>query len=381
MLQQHGLAAVAFPDALLITTESESSRFARQTPWLDAIGEALAWGSDRTDRFQTVELWRGETSPRSAAAGDDGNGRNDPLPGRITWRFSASGWPGDDAFVHLADGPRRMLTGWIIAGLLVMGWLGASGHVAGRQLVLPASVAAICVLLDRSLPARYAAATAGGFVGSLAILIAELARRARRAAQPPRAAVRGESSLLRGVSRSAAMPALVLVLVGASTPLGASTSGPDAPIVALFPYEGAFDPARRPDRVILRLEDFHRLTRRRTGEVTATTTTVTAISATHRVARRDEREILLETELELVARGRAPFAWSVPVSAARDISARMDGLAVPIAVEPGGTLAKVVIPSAGVHRLRIRRVASAPAEEAGAEMLSLPVNAVPTARH
>ena len=193
MLQQHGLAVVAFPDALLITTEAESSRFNRQGPWLDSIAEVLAWGSDRTDRFQSVDRWRGETSPRGASAADEGNERTRRLPGRLVWRFSAPDWPEADAFVHLEDGHRRLLMGWVIAGVLVMAWLGAARLGPASRLLLPVAVAAACVLLERILPSRYGAATAGGFVAALAILIGELAqefeRRPSRSERPSAARV------------------------------------------------------------------------------------------------------------------------------------------------------------------------------------------------
>ena len=149
--------------------------------------------------------------------------------------------------------------------------------------------------------------------------------------------------------------------------------------MALLPYEGTFDPAKPPDRVIVRLEDFRRLLRQ-AGDAPAAPASVTAVVAEHRVARRSEQDILVETDLELLARGRGPFAWNVPVSSSRDIMATMDGQAVPVAVDPRGELATVVIPGAGTHRLRIRRFATAGIDEAGAEVLSLPVNAMPTAR-
>ncbi len=355
LLQQHGLAILEMNEALLITTEAEAPRFADRGAWLDAIGEALAWGSDRTDRFQAVEHWRGETSPRATAA-EERNERSKPMPGRMIWRFSAPTWPAADALVHLADGRRRMLTGWIVAVALAMAWLGALRRGFGSRLFLPALVAVACMLLDRILPARFGAATAGGFVAALAILIAELARRTRRAPEPPRAAARAESSSIRNAARPAIVPVLILAIAGAWASLRAATPAGDDPIVALFPYEGTFDPTSPPDRVILRLEDFRRLVGQ--GAVVPTPRpTVTAVSAEHRVARRSAQEILVETEIELMARGRGPFAWSVPVASARDISATMDGQAVPVAVEPGGALAKVVLPGAGTHRLRIRRFA------------------------
>jgi hypothetical protein len=372
LLRQHGLALVPFADALLITTDSERPRFERRGPWLAAIAESLAWGSDRTDRFQTVDRWRGEVGPRSGAGADEAAERNRPLPGRLMRRFSASGWPGADASIRLVDARHRAMMGWLLAGSLLMAWLAWPGRASGRRLVLPALVAAACVLLDGILPARLVGLTAGGFTGALAVLIVELARRSRRAPAP--AVVRSESSLVRAALGTAS----VLVAALALDSSRAVPAGDEPPIVALFPYEGTFDPARPADRVILRLEDDRRLSRR-AADVEPPRSSVTAISAAHRVARRSEQEILVETEIELAARGPGPFAWRVPVSSARDISATMGGQPVPISVEPGGERAAVVLPKAGNYLLRLRRSAGTRTDEAGAQVLSLPVNAAPMA--
>jgi hypothetical protein len=252
------------------------------------------------------------------------------------------------------------------------------GRASARRLVVPALVAAACILFDRVLPGRSGALTAGGFAGSLAILIAELARRSRREPSAAPAAVRTESTSIRRAARAAAGPASLLLAALALNSSRAAPAGDDAPIVALFPYEGTFDPARPPDRAILRLEDFRRLTRA-AADLDPPRSSVTAISAAHRVARRSEWEILVETEIELAARGPGPFAWRVPVSSARDISATLGGEPVPIAVEPGGGRAAVALPKAGNYLLRVRRWAAARADDAGAQVLNLPVNPAPMA--
>ena len=379
ILQQQGLAVVPFPDALLVTTETELPRFERPGPWLDAIAEALAWGSDRGDRFQSVGRWRGETTPRAVSAADQSARGTRPLPGREIRRFSASNWPEAEAFVHLVDARRQVLIGWIVAGLLAVAWLSTCGRASGRLLSLPALVAAASVLLEGILPARYDALTAGGFAGSIAILIAGLARRTRReaASSPPPA--RTESSLIRGAARAATGSAMLIAVAVAMETLQAAPAGPDAPIVALFPYEGAFDPEQPPDRVLLRLEDFRRLDRR-AGDAAAADSTVTAVAAGHRVSRKDGSEILVETEIELAARGPGPFAWRIPVTSSREISATLGGQAVPIAVEPGGDRATIALPKAGNYLLSLRRWTAARIEGPGVEVLVLPVNATPSAR-
>ncbi len=88
----------------------------------------------------------------------------------------------------------------------------------------------------------------------------------------------------------------------------------------------------------------------------------------------------MESRFELVARGRAPFSWEFPVAFARDIAATLDGASCPIAIEPGGSRARVAIPAAGSHVLGLRRSIAASADESGSEAIALPINPMPTAR-
>ena len=72
----------------------------RRTDWLRAIGEALLWGSDRSDRFQTAARWCGEDHSQGRSPG----GSAEPLralPGWSTWRFTVANWPGEASRVEL----------------------------------------------------------------------------------------------------------------------------------------------------------------------------------------------------------------------------------------------------------------------------------------
>src|SRR5262249_8612392 len=153
----------------------------------------------------------------------------------------------------------------------------------------------------------------------------ELARRTRRSSAPSPATIRTESSLIRAATGSTSL--LVLALVIGS--LRAAPAGADAPIVALFPYEGAYGPARPPDRAILPLDDSHRLPRRAADDP-APASMVIAVASGHRVSRKGAQDILVETEIELAARGPGPFVWRIPVSSSREISATIGGEPVPI---------------------------------------------------
>ena len=105
-LQQYGLTLLRLDSALVITSQGEAARSDQTDNWLRAIGEALLWGSDRSDRFQTAARWRGEITPRDAPVG----GSAEPLralPGWSTWRFTGASWPGEAGRVELRDGSAR----------------------------------------------------------------------------------------------------------------------------------------------------------------------------------------------------------------------------------------------------------------------------------
>jgi hypothetical protein len=379
-LQQNGLAMVPFPDAHLITTAAEAASRAQPAQEAGSIAETLAWGSDRTDRFQTPDRWRGEASPRTAAtAGDEAAERLKLPPGRTIWRFSGASWPGGDSYVHLVDIRGRIVMAWIVVVLLATAWLAARSRLAHGWPIILAVFAVACAFLGPALPERYACMTAAGFAVALALLIVELARRTHRVTQPDQADVRSESSIQRRVGRSAIGASLVLLLAGAIHTLRAAPPEGESPILALFPYDGAFDPKRPVDRVILRLGDFDRLCRLAANDPTPPPT-VTAVSAVHRIARVSAQDIIVESQIELAAHGRGPCSWEVPISFSREIGATLDGESCPVAILPGGSQAKVVIPEAGSHVLRLRRLVAATVDEGGFDELSLPINAMPTAR-
>ena len=62
-LQQYGLAW-SVDSLLLVTALAEASRFDRAARWFPAIWEVMLWGSDRSDRFQSVARWRGGAHAR-----------------------------------------------------------------------------------------------------------------------------------------------------------------------------------------------------------------------------------------------------------------------------------------------------------------------------
>ncbi len=151
-------------------------------------------------------------------------------------------------------------------------------------------------------------------------------------------------------------------------------------MLVLFPYdEDRFDPERPPKTAIIRLVDFERLSRLAEVGAPGQQSWVRAVSAVHHILRKGAREAVVETELGLVASGRSPWVWRLPVSGARDIEATLDGGKAPILIMPGGQVGELAIPSAGRHVLAVRR-SFAIVSEAGVESLSFPVNPIAVAR-
>ncbi len=375
LLAAHGLAAIRFDGALLVTTEAERPRFAIRSTWAGSIAEAVAWGADQTDRFQSVERWRGEVSPRVSATSEPASTALRSTAGHHPGRFSSSGWPAVGSSVRLVDRRRRVVIGWMVAGLVAIAGTAWSRRSKWGGLLAPALVVGAVLAIELAIPSRFRSITAGALVGAFAVLIVAIAGRCRWPSMAIRAPSRAESSMIRAGAGSSVV---VLLAIAALAPRPA-TARDDPPIVALFPYEGTYDPAKAPDRVVLRLDDYRRLTWR--SPVVEVKAGVIALASGHRVTRKRAGEILVETEIELAARGGpGPFAWLVPVASAREITAMMGGEPVPIAVEPGGATARIILPGPGNYLLSLRRWASARLDESGAEVLSLPINATPTAR-
>ncbi len=380
-LKQYGLALAPFENVLVITTEAELSRPEKPDRWAEQIREALVWGSSRSDRFQSVARWRGEVSPRIASViGEETAERIKVPPGWSAWSFAGPAWPGSDSYVRLVNLETRIVTGWIIAAACILAWVSYRRRLAFlRYPVLTASMI-LCLFGGWLLPSRYANYSAAVYTAGFAILIWELGRDCLRWVGPGRAARRPESGFIRRARGAAVSVSLVALLINNVAPIqAAAPADRETAILALFPYDGPFDASRSVTDVILRLADFTRLKRMAESELPEVNSSVRAIGTIHRVIWKSPLEVVVDSEIELVAVGRAPFVWRLPVSQARDIQTVVDGKRIPVAIETGGTVGKVEILEAGKHLLQVRR-STVPANEDGNYHLVLPVNAIPFAR-
>ncbi len=113
-LQQYGLTLLRFDTALVATSQFEAVHSDQSAHWQSSIGEALLWGSDRFDRFQTVARWRGEITPWDEAAARSTDSLR-AFPGWSTWRFTSATWPDPATSVELGDDFSAIVAGWAIA--------------------------------------------------------------------------------------------------------------------------------------------------------------------------------------------------------------------------------------------------------------------------
>ena len=251
-LKQYGLALVPYPDVFVITTLAELPRLLARDRWGERIAEALVWGSDRTDRFQTIPRWRREPSPKvvSASGEESAVGIKVP-PGWSARRFERHSWPNDDSFVHLIEISSRMMTGWIIVGSCLLAWSWCGRRLARRRFMVLASVLAVCLFGGWLLPSRYASYGAAPLPGR-----SWLARDRARPRFPATPRGRSRTSAVgkytgtlhgrRDRERGGAIFLLDRMTV-------VQAAGEDRAILALFPYQGQFDPTRPAEDVILRL--------------------------------------------------------------------------------------------------------------------------------
>jgi hypothetical protein len=151
------------------------------------------------------------------------------------------------------------------------------------------------------------------------------------------------------------------------------------PIIALIPFEGAFEPSKHGDRVILRLKDFQRLEELARSPEGPEVNPIRATSVVHRVLRTGRQEALIETEYELLVQGGQSATLDVPVAGTHQISATLDGAETPILIRPDGLQASIAIDREGTHQLTVKRYVTLQ-REATVSRLLLPVDRFPSAR-
>jgi hypothetical protein len=376
-LKAMGLRVVAVSGIVVITGQKDAQDHPIDEFRADVDGDAVplhqavAWGSDRTDRFQSVTRWRGEATPKVSILGE--STESEPVrDGWRAWRLTASGWPGPDAAVELVDSNRRGIQAWAVGLAVVLAGVVArrlSPGVRAPGLVLLAAATTVGLAIT---PAAFAPWFQGALGGVLCVAFIWLGRSIpgrifwpSHVIQPP--------STVRRINPGVATVLLAAVVTAAlASRLAARTATAEhegrEPVIALYPYDGPPDPDRRPDRVLLRREDAERLEGLAASARAPSSPVVHILAAAHRVYRQGQTDLGVESDY-LLSDNPVPAApgvrtsWTFPVEDSSDITATLDGRPVPVQIQPLGRTASVVLDdSPGAerrteHRLKLRRTA------------------------
>ena len=349
-LEAVGLTMIPIGNVWLVTTRrgADSSDTTRLTDpaFEPAIHQAVVWGGDVTDRFQSITRWRDEPTPRSSV---DSLGDSPTLKGRNARRFVVSGWPEQGLEVQIMDRLSQARWGWVVAFAVVATGLAAKRVSAPIRTATTIALVGLGWLATLHVPPHFSGATAGLIGGALgyaflslgalipSTLPIHLPRRLRRS--------RGSSSRIRRLSPSRVIAPILIAIAATSCVLGQSPIADSGPIVAVFPYDGNPDLSRPPERVLLRLSDYRGLIALADQIHAKPPARLLATSAVHRVAwpKSGGRVVSVETDLGLVGEGEGRARWSFPVENVREITATLDGQPTPVRVEPGGRTGSVQV--------------------------------------
>ncbi len=355
------LEAVPVGPAILITTTEGATEPARagsmgRGRWLDRVRRAVAEGTDGSDRFQSADRWRGETTPRAPQAGE-GPDRTRAGAGWQVSRFTSTGWPDGSGRLVVADRAAGKVRGWLLTLLIVVvAGLAGDRPWRGRGIGLAMTLAIAATGFSATWPEP--SATAQGLLRGALGALGFWSLRATWLGRRPVGWGTFVSRLPGWRSRSVPGALLALVAgIGLAGPGLAEGPGADRPILALFPEPDGSAASPASPRVLMRLEDHDRLVA--LGEATRPTPgdRALAISAQHRIDRegRDMATVVSRYQVEVAGGGDGPAAWAMPMGRSLDLSATVDDRPVPLAIDVAAGLASVSLPGPGPHSVEFRR--------------------------
>jgi hypothetical protein len=373
ILQQLGLTSVAVGRTILITDRTVMVRAQDLNQWEHRLEDAAALGSDDSGRFQSVALWREESTPRSPGSSIDSI-----LENRPRFRFSAVGWPDHEDEVVLID--RTFIRRWAYSVSGIVFLLGLWARRFGRR-VFAGSVAALLAgsfMAMAIAPPRFLEIASAATLSTCCLVLIGLG------ASLPRFARRRFIATPRSTSRSsltAALPPVLILLAVVLRVMPVHSGEVDSnPILVLFPYDGSPRPEKAPDRAILRLSDYRKLTDLAHPPQTDHTSTLRATNAVHVISRPSQNETLIESEYTLESGSSGSASWKFPTEGSYSITARLDGSDVPVSLGPEGREASVQVTGADrEHKLAIRRLV-VPRAIRGGEAIALRINSVVSAQ-
>lgn len=378
-LERYGLDLILVENSLVITSMAEASRARPSEVHQRAVTEAVAWGSDRSDRFQAVSRWRGEATPREVPGGWGAEPTRSP-PGWSTWKHTAAAWPDESAFVVILQERSWIVPGWMVAVAVLAGLCSATTRGRRRPLIVPLVVMCLSVLCHLWLRPSLDWATAGAFAGALPVLLLRLGILAGRKSLQERPVWQGPRRYGSGPLRSSLRPISVFLCLMIALEDRLEAMRPDGTAIqVLLPYDGILNPTEKPSRAIIRESDYERLRELAQPSVPGDDTQLLLIAATHRVSWIGDREALVWSELVLRNPTRSIGTWNIPVSGAKEISATLDGRPAPVFVDGSGRRAAIQIPGEGDHEVRLRRTVNL-ISDGERDTVDFPVNPMPSAR-
>ena len=335
------------------------------------------WGSDRSDRFQTVARWRGEVTPKEVSAGLSAEGLR-LLPGWSTYWHTAASWPDESAYVVLVDERSRIVAGWMVAVAVLCRSRFRRGPRT-KGVAMPLAVMCISLLCHLWLPAGSTASRPGSSSVALPILLLRLGAPPGSRHTLDRSVLRvaGATSLVPSARASTHLrsPLLLFVLQDRA---GAMRRA-ELPIPVLMPYEGVVDPGQNPTRMILRESDYRHLRslarppipRSGLAEFPWAQRPITSHG-------RQSRRPSSGASSSSAIRSKSVATWRIPVGDAKEISATLDGRPVPVFIEAPAQQAAVQVPAAGNYEFLLRRTVDV-TRDSQADTVAFPVNPMPSA--
>jgi hypothetical protein len=376
-----GLVVIPLREGVLITSRLEQRARTGSTGWEAATREAVARGSEASDRFQTAGRWRGELTPRALAPGESAERADHRLDGARS-RFVAADWPAETASISIRDERAETARSWLVAATVLVAGVALrrrSRWIHGAILGAGGLATAVALAWSGAEPSSAVVGLARGLLATAAFWWGVALRPSTRSAE----ADSGETA--RPGRRSGLVERVVfglLLLAGSvqGTTLAAPPAEPERPILALLPFEGVPDPLAKPDRVILLLSDYERLLRASQPEPTSSSARAWLVDVRHKVSRERPGMATVESAFTLEVIGDGPATWTLPVGPALELAATLDGQPTPLAIASDGRSARVTLNGAGNHALVFRRDVAVTAANPREERIRLPIHRAAQAR-
>ncbi len=409
ILAEARMIAIPIPGAILVTSK-------RSAYEIDLLGgrrrvvDAVGWGADSLDRYQSLARWLNEPTPaastRDPASFADSIATNDidesesyTIPVHSIPRFGGGAIWNQIRF-KVVDETRETAIVVSIA-LAVFAAALFIREASSTQFAIGSTILVLIALLLGFVNSTLAQITAQGIVaGAIAVAGFRLGSsprsRSRKGANSRILNSRGEIRRRRssiGSERIGSIVAITAILFAPSprarTDEATNRRPLDPPILVVEPYQGEPDPARVSDRVVISLKDYERLRSWSVEPIEPPSDPLSAASADHEIRRFDHQgpgndlACLFVSMIELWSETVEATAWRFPIGSARDLSAKVDGRVEPIQIEAGGTTGRVVVRGRGRHVLELSRTVDAEppidSRDRGV-FIRTPINPIPQSR-